>query len=250
MSQPLPLISIVIPAHNEALMIAGAVKSALKQKTTVMYEILVIDNASTDKTAEIAKKLGAHVIHESQKGLYHARRAGLNHAKGEILIYMDADTHLPPGFVEQAYSYLAKHKDVVGTSYAFDFYDGADPLTRLGAFLYREIVTRLVNVGLRVLGKPEMYWGLCMVMRTEPFRKAGGNDMSFPFYGEDTMIAYRLASQGKVRFLYHPHVLTSARRYKNSGGFRYLFLTTGVFLLLHANQYEKAKTFVNRYMKH
>lgn len=242
-----PLVSIVIPAYNEEKYIKATVHSVLDQKTDADVEVLVINNVSTDKTAETAKQCGATVIFEKRKGLNYARRAGLNHAKGSLLIYIDADTHLPNDFVAKALVYFADHKDVVGTSYAFDFYDRIGIFSRFTSFLYRQIITRLVNLVLKLSHKPEMFWGLCMVIRAQDFREVGGNDMNFPFYGEDTAIAYRLFRKGKVKFLYNPKVMTSARRYTNHDVYHYLSMTIILFLMLHLGHYDKAKEFTQKH---
>lgn len=242
-----PLVSIVIPAHNEEKYIEATLHCAFDQKTDVDVEVLVIDNASTDRTAKIAKEFGATVIFEKNKGLSYARRTGLEYTKGAFIIYIDADTHLPIDFVAKALVYFANHKDVVGTSYAFDFYDSTDVVSQFLSLLYREIVTRIINWILMLSHKPEMFWGLCMVMRTQEFRDVGGNDMNFPFYGEDTVIAYRLFKKGKVKFLYSPHVMTSARRYTNRRVGNYLYMTAALFFMLHSGKYVKAKEFVQKH---
>lgn len=87
-------ISVVIPAFNEEKLIAKCI-TAVKNQTFPKeeYEILVIDNNSTDKTAEIAKKLGAIVIPYSQKqGFSVTKQFGTQKAKGEIIAYTDADS--------------------------------------------------------------------------------------------------------------------------------------------------------------
>ena len=81
-----PRFSVVIPCYNEELYIADALKSLQKQDFTGDYEVIVVDNNSTDNTATLAKKHGAKVVHEKRPGICWARQAGTEAARGEIVI--------------------------------------------------------------------------------------------------------------------------------------------------------------------
>lgn len=86
------LISIIIPAFNEAGSIRGVVEDIRKEFSTRKVEILVIDDGSTDHTAEIAKKSGARVIHHlHNKGYGASLKSGLHAATGQFALFMDAD---------------------------------------------------------------------------------------------------------------------------------------------------------------
>lgn len=87
-------ISVVIPAFNEEKLIGKCVEAVENQTfPKEEYEVLVIDNNSSDKTAEIARKLGATVISYCQKqGFSVAKQFGTKQAKGEIIAYTDADS--------------------------------------------------------------------------------------------------------------------------------------------------------------
>ncbi|MFO1462218.1 MAG: glycosyltransferase family 2 protein [bacterium] len=88
-------VSILIPAFNEAAAI-GSVVAQLKQARP-HDEILVIDDASTDGTAEQAKAAGAHVVrHFHNLGYGGALKTGIRHAEGEILVFFDADDQFDP----------------------------------------------------------------------------------------------------------------------------------------------------------
>ncbi len=104
--------SIIIPARNEESQIAATVRCALQAVEHYLdscgtvnganqcpTEILVVDNASSDRTpailAEMAARWGIGVIHADQLGAPAARNQGTRHSRGEILVYVDADTHIP-----------------------------------------------------------------------------------------------------------------------------------------------------------
>ncbi|MDB5194466.1 MAG: putative glycosyltransferase, partial [Parcubacteria group bacterium] len=91
-------ISLIVPAYNEEKSIELCLEHAISNSNGDLYEILVIDNASTDKTALIAASIrGVRVVREEKKGLTRARQRGYIEAKGNILAFIDADTEMPKG---------------------------------------------------------------------------------------------------------------------------------------------------------
>ena len=79
-------ISLIIPAHNEELYIGPCLDTAIKNSRGKFKEIIVVDNASTDKTADVARaRSGVRVVYEAQKGLTSARQAGLEASSGELI---------------------------------------------------------------------------------------------------------------------------------------------------------------------
>ncbi|MFC1625904.1 glycosyltransferase family 2 protein [Patescibacteria group bacterium] len=93
-------VSVVIPAYNEAKYITKSVRSVINQEIKA-DEIIVVDNNSTDKTAEIAKKLGAKVIKETKQGMIPARNKGFDTACGDIIARIDADVEVPTYWVRK-----------------------------------------------------------------------------------------------------------------------------------------------------
>jgi glycosyltransferase involved in cell wall biosynthesis len=85
-------VSVVIPAFNAAHTIAGTLKALQAQVDAPQFELIVVDNASTDDTAEVARACGATVLHEQRRGPAAARNCGLHHAGGSIIAHLDADT--------------------------------------------------------------------------------------------------------------------------------------------------------------
>jgi glycosyltransferase involved in cell wall biosynthesis len=88
-------ISVVIPCHNEE----QGVRAVIEQMPAIVDEILVVDNASTDRTAEVATSLGARVVHESRKGYGRAYQTGFENAKGDVIVTMDGDGTYPPNSI-------------------------------------------------------------------------------------------------------------------------------------------------------
>lgn len=85
-------VSVVIPAFNAAQTIGGTLKALQAQVDAPAFEVIVVDNASTDDTARIASDSGALVLHEPLRGPAAARNCGLHRARGCIIAHLDADT--------------------------------------------------------------------------------------------------------------------------------------------------------------
>jgi len=81
-------ISVIVPAYNEEKAI-GELVTRIKKND--IYEILVINNASTDRTAEVAEEAGARVVFCGDKGKGYAMEKGIKEAEGDILIFLDGD---------------------------------------------------------------------------------------------------------------------------------------------------------------
>src|SRR4051812_5860265 len=87
-------LTLIIPAYNEESEIAATIEVAKRMTAGRLREIIVVDNASTDRTADIAREHGATVVREDRKGLSFARGAGLAAAQSEYVAYIDAKHHL------------------------------------------------------------------------------------------------------------------------------------------------------------
>ena len=89
-----PVVSIVVVCYNQAQFLGEAIESALAQ-TYQFVEILVVDDGSTDETAQVAAAFPrVHYIHQSNRGLPAARNAGLHRSTGEYIVFLDADDRL------------------------------------------------------------------------------------------------------------------------------------------------------------
>src|SRR3989338_1361177 len=88
-------LSVIIPTINEEKSIGSTIKRVRKHLKNVRHEILIIDTDSTDKTAKIAKSLGAKVINEPKRGYGQAYKTGFKNSKGDVIATLDADSTYP-----------------------------------------------------------------------------------------------------------------------------------------------------------
>lgn len=102
-----PVISVVIPALNEGRQIARCLEALHKQSLDCrQYEIIVVDDGSDDDTADVAARMGARAIRQQNKGPAAARNRGVDEARGEIILFIDADCIPDEHWVERMSSPL------------------------------------------------------------------------------------------------------------------------------------------------
>ncbi|MFN2190312.1 MAG: sugar transferase [Candidatus Promineifilaceae bacterium] len=96
------MISVIIPAHNAAHCIGDCIKAVANQSVDgVLYEIIVVDDGSDDGTVSIAENAGANVLRQPRRWPAAARNLGLEHAKGDIVCFTDADCVPKPDWIEE-----------------------------------------------------------------------------------------------------------------------------------------------------
>jgi glycosyltransferase involved in cell wall biosynthesis len=105
-----PLISVLIPAYNEEPLIAATlaqVRASFAAAGQAAYEVIVCDNHSTDATAAVARAHGAAVVYEPHNQIARARNTAARAARGQWLIFLDADTFLPSALLAETLTRLA-----------------------------------------------------------------------------------------------------------------------------------------------
>jgi glycosyltransferase involved in cell wall biosynthesis len=121
-------ISIIIPVFNEERYLKRCLNS-VKSQTLKPHEVIVVDNNSTDASAEIARNYSfVRVIKEQQQGLVYARTTGLNAASGDLLVRLDADVRLPKNWIETLQHVAAEYPGAAAFTGRGTFYD--TPLPR------------------------------------------------------------------------------------------------------------------------
>jgi glycosyltransferase involved in cell wall biosynthesis len=205
------MISIIVPAYNEERVI-GATLAALREAARTVsdpYEIIVVDDASTDRTAEIARAGGARVVSVHYRQIASTRNAGARAATGNTLIFVDADTCVPPATFRATLDAIAR--GAVGGGAVLRL-DGRLPWH--GWFLLR-LVQATMRVGRLAAG--------CYLFCTRAsFEAAGGFDERL-FATEELALSRALARHGRVVILRHG-VVSSGRKLRTHSGWDLLRL--------------------------
>ena len=212
----LPLVSVVVPAYNEESFLHFCLESIKNQDYAGDYEVIVVDNASTDNTARIARDWGARVAYESKQSPAAARQKGAEVATGKIIAFIDADTRAPTHWLSTVvWRFLCK-PEMVSLSGPYAYADAgrfSKITTYVGNFL--SIITD--QLFRKVFGKGSAIWGCNFAVRRSAFWEVGGFDTSIKFYGEEYELSLKLRKAGKGSVMPRLFVLTSARRLKRIG---------------------------------
>lgn len=96
-----PMASLIVPLYNQKHWLPQFLQCCLAFDTLIPYELIFIDNNSTDGSKEFLKDLSAKVLKQPIQGVNHARQLGLEHARGQVIVSMDADTCYPPNFINE-----------------------------------------------------------------------------------------------------------------------------------------------------
>ena len=225
-------LSFVVPAYNEEAYLPACLESILNQinpATTNLAadacEIIVVNNASTDRTREVALRYpGVLVVDEPRKGLTFARQAGFAASTGDLIANVDADSRLTPGWVAKvlatfAESEAATHPDarpLAAFSGPLVYYDLTPQQRRLVHIFYMTAWTTYA-INRYILRVGSMVQGGNFVVSRTSLEAIGGFNTAISFYGEDTDIARRLNDVGEVRFSFDLKMSSSARRLKSEG---------------------------------
>ncbi|MBA3757660.1 glycosyltransferase family 2 protein [Candidatus Saccharibacteria bacterium] len=185
-------LSIVIPVYNEQSHLKACLDRVARQ-TEKPFEVIIVDNSSTDDTVRIAKGYSfVSVIKEVRQSQVFAQKTGFDAARGDIIGRIDADTHLPPDWTSKLLEYFSKNPDVVGIkgeAMPYDIY-----MKRTGKFieLFYHTLADLIS------GK-KMLWGANCALRKSAWLKISDKVLQRPDIWEDYDISFPLAAQGKVR---------------------------------------------------
>lgn len=209
--------SAIVCAHNEARYIGSCLHSLLAQ-TRLPDEILVVNNASTDATGVVARAVrGVRVVDEPRKGLVVARETGRAHARGQVLVYLDADCRAPLTWLARIERHFLRDPALVALSGPYRFYDWdwtGRTLIRLYDYTLAPATQGLVK---HVLGLGTVFYGGNFAATAAALERIGGFDTRIDFHGEDTNVGRRLLTVGKVSLFHDCFLHTSARRYLAMG---------------------------------
>lgn len=211
-------ISVVIPAYNEERYLGGTLESVAAGLAGIdRSEIIVVDNESTDRTREIAEGSGAVIVTEPVHNISRVRNAGGEVAAGDLIVFLDADTHVRPELFQEITRCMLDERCVGG---AVDVKYG--PAKRRWVKYYL--------MGWQFWGRfLKMRQGAAQFCRRSAFETIGGYDETI-YVGEDIEFHWRLerlarSTGGHTEFITDTPVMTSPRRFDKMGVIRTLVIT-------------------------
>ncbi|MFA6459417.1 MAG: glycosyltransferase family 2 protein [Candidatus Paceibacterota bacterium] len=215
-----PKISLIIPAFNEEKYIGPCLEYALKCSSEgKLYEIIVVDNKSTDHTKKIAESfVGVKVVSEQEKGVTRARQRGYKESKGDILAFIDADTRMEKGWIEKIVKEFSQDPHLACLSGPYTYYDISVFRSKLywWTMWVPSYIVSIFTRHMSVAGNT--------AIRRDVLDKMSGMNTSIEFYGDDTDTAVRASRYGKVKFSLGFSIPTSARRIEQQGALKTSFI--------------------------
>jgi glycosyltransferase involved in cell wall biosynthesis len=210
-------ITAIVCAYNEAGYLPACLYS-LRAQTRPADEIIVINNASTDDTGAVARAVpGVRVIDEHVKGLVVARETARRAARGDILVYVDADCRVPIYWLERLERRFERTDGLIGATGPYRFYDW-DWLGRTMLRAYDLLIAPPTHALVHhVMGAGAVFYGGNFAVRRDALSRIGGFDRSIEFHGEDTNLGRRLTALGLIAMCPECWIWTSARRYRAMG---------------------------------
>ncbi len=191
------MLSIIIPAHNEENYVAACLQS-IKQQSFSDYEVIVVCDSCTDKTPTIAKKYTKKIFEIKKKNVSTARNYGANKAKGDVLVFLDADSTIAPNLLAEI------HKAIK------EGYSGGVTKTRSLENLWKAKI--LWSVG-------NFFRHFFLAASGMLFCKANvftGYDES-RHLAEDTDLILKLKKKGRMKYITTSYIKTSSRRLETEG---------------------------------
>ncbi len=211
------MISIIIPAHNEELFIKHCINSIIQQKFKD-YEIIVVCDYCNDNTKKIAKKYTKRVYSVNFMNVSKTKNYGAKKAKGNILVFLDADSIISKNLLFEINKYT--NKGYIG---------GVTKTLSLENKLKAHIIWFIGNLG-------RYFFIAASGMLFCKKDKFSGFDEDKKI-AEDTYLILKLKKRGKLKYLTNCFIKTSARRMEKLGYIKTIYTQFKGFFIKSFNQY-------------
>lgn len=204
-------LSFIVPAHNEADYIRPTLEAIFLAAvgSGQPFEVLVVNDASTDDTGPVAASLGAQVLDVSLRNIAAVRNAGAKASDGDVLFFVDADTRISGALLAEALDVL--RQGAVGGGAEFDF-DGPLPL-------YVRLLLPLLR---RRFRRKKVITASSMFCLRRHFMAVGGFDDKY-LVAEDVHLGSALRKKGRMVRLQTP-AMTSGRKFRENPWWRVLYI--------------------------
>ena len=191
-------VSIIVPARNEETLLGATLRTLAASAAALEdpYEIIVVDDGSTDRTAEIARSRGARVVAVNVRHIAAARNAGAREARGDLLVFIDADTQVPDTVLRHAVD--AWRAGAVGGG-AMAVFDAGTP----------RWAAAMIAATCWFMRRVRWAAGCFVFVRRDVFERVGGFDERF-YASEEIHLSRAVKKHG--RFVILPDVVTTSGR--------------------------------------
>jgi glycosyltransferase involved in cell wall biosynthesis len=214
--------SVVVPCYNEESYLAEAIGSLRRQNFDGDFEIVVVDNNSTDATAEIARDLGVRVVTEPAPGVCNARHAGTEASRGEIVVSTDADTTHAPDWLEKIDRNFRTGGDVAAVVGPCRYADGP-----YWGRAFARALFGTVGLVYRATGRTYYVSATNIAFRRDRW---SGYDTELTQGGDELDVLRRMRREGTVVYDHTNPTFTSGRRFTRGLAYN-LFVSLFVFYL-------------------
>lgn len=191
-----PVVSVVVIAHNEESRLMACLWSLSNFVTDYPYEIIGVDNNSTDSTSDLFKSAGVRYFWEDKKGPGHARQKGLEMSRGKYILCIDSDTLYPPYYLDEMVRTLSR-TGVASVTASYSYVP-----TKGYPRFWMSIYERFRDIHLYFLSFRNPVWcvrGAVFAHLAEPAKQIGGYRVHLE-RGEDGAMAFDLMEYGRLVF--------------------------------------------------
>ena len=203
-----PVLSVIIPMWNEENYLRSCLQSLKNQKTSFQYEVILVDNNSSDNSLKIASKFPVSIVSEKRQGRSYSRNKGIELARGEFIVLTEADCILPSDWLQTIYSHFASHPEIIGLAGTSFFYNSSD---------YQKYLLKLLIISsslmYRFFSGNNTLRGQNSAFQKSILKKTGSFNPDYtPF--DDLEFGFRAGKFGLIDYLPDLIVKTSDRRIK------------------------------------
>lgn len=244
--EEIPLVSIIIPVHNQWAYTYNCLKSIKENTQNVSYEVIIADDVSTDDTSNISSLIKniTHIRNEKNLGFLQNCNKAANYAKGRYIHFLNNDTEVLPLWLESLVNLMEKDPKIALVGSKLVYPNGE--LQEAGGIIWADASGWNYGRGdnpekseYNYIKEVDYVSGASMLIKKSVWEKLGGFDEQYsPAYFEDTDLAYRVRELG-LKVMYQPESIVIHYEGISNG----TDLTSGIKKF----QYENQKKFLKRW---
>ena len=200
-------LSVIVCTYNRSSLLKDCLDTLVEQNAdSLLYEVVIVDNNSTDNTVEVAGHFiksysNIRLVLEKKQGLGHARNRGWHEAKGRYVAYIDDDARAHNDWIHEMHQFTLRHPEIQvfgGPYFPFSFVKIPDWMPDGFGMNYKGEVERPVEIGREWISGSNMVFALTCLKSSGGFATALGMQGKKVAYGEETMLLRKIASSGEA----------------------------------------------------